>query len=127
MGRSMKVPVATFHYLVMGFGVLFLRAGFYCLASGTCPLLTPDQRGYRHFAQERYAEASEHFADPMWKGVALFRQGRFKAAAGVFAGFDTADAAFNHGNALLMRGTYEEAAERYSRSLQLRPVFLPGV
>ena len=37
------------------------------------------------------------------------------------AGYDTADAAFNQGNALVMLGKYVEAAERYARALELRP------
>ena len=57
----------------------------------------------------------------MWKGVALFERGEFKQAAGVFAGIDTSNGAFNHGNALVMQGNYEEAADRYGRALQLDP------
>jgi len=57
----------------------------------------------------------------MWRGVALFRQGEFKTSAGIFAGMDTAEAAFNHGNALVMQGLYDAAAERYARALELRP------
>jgi Ca-activated chloride channel family protein len=84
-------------------------------------LLTPDQRGYRLFARESYGEAAEKFADPLWKGVALFRQKEFKDAAGVFAGMDTAVSAFNQGNSLVLQGKYREAAERYSRALELEP------
>jgi len=50
----------------------------------------------------------------------LFEAGEFDQAAGVFAGFDSADAAYNRGNALLMRGDYEAAAESYARALELR-------
>jgi Ca-activated chloride channel family protein len=57
----------------------------------------------------------------MWTGIALFRQGEFEKAAGVFAGYDTAESTYNHGNALLMQGKYEAAAARYARALELRP------
>jgi Ca-activated chloride channel family protein len=57
----------------------------------------------------------------MWTGIVLFRQGEFEKSAGVFAGIDTAQSAFNHGNALVMQGKYAEAAERYARALKLRP------
>ena len=57
----------------------------------------------------------------MWQGVALFKSGDFKLAAGVFAGYDTADFAFNRGNSLLLQGQYTEAADEYSRALELRP------
>jgi Ca-activated chloride channel family protein len=57
----------------------------------------------------------------MWKGAALFRQGEFKQAAGIFAGYDTAESAYNHGNALVMQGKYGDAAARYERALELHP------
>lgn len=84
-------------------------------------VLTPDQQAWRAFTQGDYEEAAAQFADPMWKGVTLFKQGEFEQAAGVFAGYDTADAAFNRGNALLMQGKYADAAGAYSRALELRP------
>jgi Ca-activated chloride channel family protein len=96
-------------------------AGVYSLATGAVTLLTPDQKGYREFQQEQFAEAATSFSDPMWSGVALFKQGEFKQAAGIFAGMDTAESAFNHGNALLFQGQYAEAADRYTRALELRP------
>jgi Ca-activated chloride channel family protein len=84
-------------------------------------LRTPDQSGYGYFQGDDYEKAADCFTDPQWQGVALFKQGQFKAAAGLFAGYDTAQAVFNHGNALLMQGKYEDAARRYARALELRP------
>lgn len=97
-----------------------IAAGVYSLASGAVAVLTPDQQAYRDYTHGDYATAAEQFADPMWKGVALFRQGDFKQSAAVLAGYDTAESAFNRGNALLMQGQYAEAAEAYSRALELR-------
>jgi Ca-activated chloride channel family protein len=82
---------------------------------------TPDQRGRRLMAHGDYAAAARTFADPMWIGVAHFRAGEFKAAAQAFGGMDTAPAAFDQGNALLMMGKYDEAVGRYDRALALRP------
>ena len=62
----------------------------------------------------------------MWRGAALYRQGEFEQAAGVFAGYDTADAAFNRGNALVMLGRYDEAVASYDRALELRPDWEPA-
>ena len=101
--------------------IVLLAIGSYSLATGKATLLTPDQRGHRLLEQGDFAEASIRFADPMWRGVALFRLGEFAEAAGVFAGMDTADAAFNQGNALVMQGQYDAAAARYARALELRP------
>ena len=57
----------------------------------------------------------------MWQAVALNREGELEQAASLFAGFDTAEAVFNQGNALVMQGKYEAAVERYDRALALRP------
>lgn len=84
-------------------------------------LLTPDQAGHRYYQRGKYEKAAKHFTDPMWKGIALFKQGEFKEAANLFAGYDTAEASFNHGNALVMQGKYEEAVGRYDRALDLEP------
>ena len=115
---SMDSPGSRSWILVV---VIMLVAGIYSLASGTVALLTPDQQGYRFYKQTDYVAAADSFASPMWTGIALFRQGEFEKSAGVFAGYDTAESTYNHGNALLMQGKYEAAAERYARALELRP------
>jgi len=107
--------------LFSGLFIALLALGGYSLVTGAVTLLTPDQQGQRFFERGDFAEATNSFTDPMWRGVALFRQGEFKMSAGVFAGMDTAAAAFNQGNALAMQGQYDAAAERYARALELRP------
>ena len=119
MGCAMSVQPSASKFQIVGLSMALFVAGLYCLASGNGSLLTPDQLGYRLFARGLYQEAAEQFTDPIWKGVAHFKQGDFQKSEGVFSGLDTADAAFNHGNALVMQGKYEEAAERYSRALEL--------
>lgn len=82
---------------------------------------TPDQRGRILFERGNYSQAAQSFFDPMWRGVAEMRGGDFKAAKQTFASIDTADGAYNQGNALVMLGKYREAAARYSHALELRP------
>lgn len=82
---------------------------------------SPDQRGRWLFAHGRYGKAAEAFRDPMWRGAALMRAGDFKTAAEVFSGMDTADAAYDAGNAFVMLGKYDDAVARYERALFLRP------
>ena len=104
-----------------GLIVLLVGAGLYSFSDGGFSVWTPDQQGHRWYQKGDHARAAQHFVDPMWQGVALFRAGEFDRAASLFAAFDTAAAAFNHGNALVMQGKYEAAVERYARALVLRP------
>ena len=96
-----------------------LTLGALTLTSGG--LRTPEQAGYSLYSKSEYKKAAETFTDSYWKAIALYRDGQFKAAANIFAGFDSAEGAFNHGNALLFQGNYEQATKRYERALELRP------
>lgn len=108
------------HRIVFGLWALGVVAlGLLLLTSDG--LRTPDQKGYALYSKLEYENASEIFTDSYWRAIALYRDGKFKEAGGIFAGFDTAEGAFNHGNALLFQGNYNEAAERYERALELRP------
>jgi len=80
-----------------------------------------DQRGRYLMRHGRYAEAAEAFADPMWRGVALMKATDFKNAEQSFGGLDTAESAYDRGNALVMLGKYDEAVARYDRALALKP------
>lgn len=108
-------------------GLIVVGALVYCFVDDDCTLLTADQEAYRQYEAGDYETAAGTFADPMWQGVALFKQGEFEQAAGVFAGFDTPEAAFNQGNALVMQGKYDAAVERYERALELRPDWEPAM
>ncbi|MBS7698380.1 MULTISPECIES: tetratricopeptide repeat protein [unclassified Chelatococcus] len=88
---------------------------------------SPDQRGRWLFEQKRYGDAAEVFIDPMWRGAALMRAGRFKEAEQVFVGLESAEAAYDQGNALVMLGRYHEAVARYDRALALRPGWADAV
>jgi Ca-activated chloride channel family protein len=98
-----------------------LLAGLYCVTQQECRLLTPDQRGYRAFEQGNYAQASERFGDPAWRGASLYRDGDFEQAAQLFTQLDSPEEIYNHGNALVMLGQYEQAVERYGEALKLKP------
>lgn len=117
----MKASLASLKVQLAGLILLVTGSALYCLSQDNCSLLTPDQQGYYLFKQQQYATAATRFADPMWRGIALFRQGDFEQAASLFAGYDTANAAFAQGNALVMQGKYQAAIDRYARALQLQP------
>ncbi len=108
------------------YGLVAIAAGLALLVMGyrlgwNNLWLTPDQRGRLLLAQKRPADAAQAFRDPLWRGVALFRAGDFKAAAQAFAARDSAEGAYDHANALVMLGQYEDALKRYDRALSLRP------
>jgi Ca-activated chloride channel homolog len=85
------------------------------------PWVPADRQGSWLMLHGRYAEAAAVFADPMWRGIALVKAGSFDDAATEFAGIDTAEAAYDQGNALVMLGKYDDAVGRYDRALALRP------
>ncbi len=117
----MRAWLSSLKVQLSGLVILFFGSVIYGVADGGFSFWTPDQQGHRLFAGADYAQAATRFVDPMWQGVALFRAGDFEKAASLFAGYDTAEAAFNQGNALVMQGKYESAVGRFARALELRP------
>lgn len=113
---KVRIPLLVWSLLIAA-----VLASGYGFISGKLTILTPDQKGYRLFEKDKFDKAAEHFINPRWQGAAYFKAGQFEEAAGVFAGYDSADYAFNHGNSLVMLGKYEDAIERYERALELRP------
>ena len=99
----MKRRLALFHPGVV-LALTLLCSAAYCLFNGPCSLLSADRQAYRWFSHDDYAAAARRFADPNWRATALFRQGDFEQAAAIWAGADTPEGTFNHGNALLLQG-----------------------
>jgi Ca-activated chloride channel family protein len=85
--------------------------------------LTPDQQGRLAFERGDFATAAERFADPMWRGIALYRAGRYDEAIDAFARLDTAESWFDQGNALAKLGKLEPAVAAYGEALKRRPDF----
>jgi len=83
--------------------------------------LTHDQQGRRAFAQGDFAAAAALFDDPAWRGIALYRAGRFAEALQSFARIDSPESDFNQGNALAQQKRYAQAASRYEQALKRRP------
>ena len=108
-------------YVLSGLVIILLAVVIWGFATGELSLLRPDQKGYRLFQQGNFQEASDSFVTPFWQGAAYFRAGKFEEAAGLFAGYNTAEAAFNQGNSLVMLGQYEEAVAGYERALEINP------
>lgn len=72
-------------------------------------------------ARGEYESAAEVYRDPLRIGTAYYRAGEFEKAERAFARSATAEAEFNRGNCLMLRGKYDDAIGRFDRALQLRP------
>ncbi|MDM9627484.1 VWA domain-containing protein [Rhizobium sp. S152] len=82
--------------------------------------LTPDQQGRLAFERSEYTAAAADFRDPMWRGTALYRAGKYAEAIDAFAAVDTPESWFNQGNALMRLGKFEPAVAAYNKALEAR-------
>lgn len=86
--------------------------------------LTPDQQGRYALEHKRFAEAADLFEDPMWKGVAAYRAGRYQEAAEAFARVPTAQGFFNAGNSYVKARDYDLAVEAFRQAVAEDPTFV---
>lgn len=86
---------------------------------------TPDQQGRLAFERKDYALAGETFTDPLWRGYALYRAGRYADAASVLARVETAEAAFIQGMARLKSRGYRDGVRAFETALARDPDY-PG-
>ena len=84
---------------------------------------TPDQQGRYSYEQKNFADAADLFEDPMWKGVASYRAGRYLQAAQLFARVPTSIGFFNMGNSLIKGREYHRAVEAYRQAVAQDPEF----
>ena len=69
--------------------------------------------GERLLAADRADEAAHVFEDKLWRGVALYRAGRYHRAVGEFVTDDSITGIYNMGNAYAHLGLYEGAIAAY--------------
>ena len=84
---------------------------------------TPDQTANKAYQQQDYEQAAKTFEQPAWQGAALYRKGDYAEAAKAFAKDDSAQAAYNRGNAELLANNLDEAIKTYEAALQKQPDF----
>lgn len=83
--------------------------------------LTRDQQAHLWLEHGDPARAAGLFDDPLWRGIAAARAGRWEAAAEAFAQADSAAAWFNQAQALARLGRYTEALAAYDQALIRMP------
>lgn len=85
---------------------------------------TADQQGRRLFDAGEYALAADKFEDTLWKGIALYRAGKFEEAINQFALLNTPESHFYLGNCYARIQAFPAAAESYEEALRLRSGFI---
>ncbi|MGI9285259.1 MAG: VWA domain-containing protein [Pseudomonadales bacterium] len=83
--------------------------------------LTPDQQGRYYFDKGDYNTAAQRFQDPAWRGISLYLDENFAAAAEAFVQIETAQGLYNLGNAWAQGQNYVYAVQAYTKVLQLEP------
>jgi Ca-activated chloride channel family protein len=87
--------------------------------------LTPDQQGRLAYGRPDFTRAAELFADPLWRGYALYRDGQYEAAVEVLDRVETAQAAFIQGMAHLKSRGYRDGVRAFETALARDPDY-PG-
>lgn len=87
--------------------------------------LTPDQQGWLAYGKNDFAGAADLFADPQWKGHALYRSGQYDAAVEILDRLETPDAAFTQGLAHIKNRQYRDGVRAFETVLE-RDADFPG-
>ncbi len=80
-----------------------------------------DRQGVRAFQQGDFPRAEALFDDPAWKAAALYRQGRFHAAARLLEPSRTPAGRYNRATALALAGDIPDAIRLYEELLLEHP------
>lgn len=82
---------------------------------------TKNQQGMQAYQAEDYSNASTTFTDPQWQASAHYKAGEYDEALSLFEQDSSASGLYNQGNSLMQKGEFEQAAQRYSKALELDP------
>ena len=83
--------------------------------------LRKDQQAAKALQAEEFEHAQQMATDPLTRGSAAYKAGKFREATEAFRQATGADAAYNRGNALARLGKYEDAIKAYDQALELQP------
>ena len=82
---------------------------------------TSDRQGVRAFSEGKFRRAEALFEDPAWKAAALYRQGRFQAAARLLEQSLAPTDRYNRATALALAGDLPSAIRLYEELLLEHP------
>jgi Ca-activated chloride channel family protein len=122
-------------FLVLPLAASLFRRGLFCLALIILlPIPEPayafewkdlwqtqNQQAQQAYQQQEYEQAAEQFSDSAWKAAAQYKSGQFDKAVGSLQDIDSAESAYNLGNALAKSGKLPDAIKAYNHSLTLNP------
>jgi len=86
---------------------------------------TLDQQGQRAYDRKDYTRAADLFTDPLWRGWAMFRAGRYAEAVQVLDRVNTAQAAMIQGLANIRNRAYRDGVRSFEAALSRDPDY-PG-
>ncbi len=88
--------------------------------------LTRNMQGRYAFEKGDWETASTRFEDPMWRGLAAYRNQDWEKAINAFSRVKTAAGYHNLGNAYAQSGRLISAIKAYEKALALDPTFEPA-
>ena len=113
--------------LVLGISNLPFGFGAWILELVEGWFFTRDQEGRWYFEHGDYSTAAARFIDPMWKGLASYRNGDYATALTQFARLDTPEAFFLMGNCYARLKEFPAAVGAYDHALKGRPAFREAI
>lgn len=112
----------TMQWLTVAFTIGMFTTSDRAMASGLADwFFTADQQGQIAYHQKDYDAAARTFTDPVWKGWALYRSGKYQEAAQTLARVSTAEAAILQGMAHIKGREYREGIAAFETALERQP------
>ena len=80
-----------------------------------------NQQAQQAFQKQEYAKAAEQFENQDWKAAAYYKAGDYAKALESLKNSQSANSAYNLGNALAQSGQLQEALKAYQKALSVNP------
>ena len=105
-----------------GLVVVLVFVGIHIEAGWLEDLWIPrDKQAHAQLESGDFQSAAELFDDPVWEGVAEYRQGNFDAADAAFSLEESTQSLYNKANAMAWQGKFSDAIQTYDSILAEDP------